>query len=68
MTDVGYWDCFIYEDQGYTEMMDSVLTMKDNMQRIAIFSGGLFIIALLLFVFLYNYTFGKNLRNDASYR
>lgn len=57
MEQAGYAQCFIYEDQGYTEMMYAERTMQSNARRLLLFSICVFLVSIALYALLYSANF-----------
>lgn len=57
MAKAGYAECFLYEDQGYKEMMQAVRTMQSNATRLILFSICVFLVSIALYAFLYGINF-----------
>lgn len=57
MEEAGYGECFIYEDQGYSQIMQSTKAIGDNGRRLILFAAAVFIVAMALYAFLYGVNF-----------
>ena len=53
MESMGFGGCFLYFDQGYSQADIGIAAMKTNANRLMLFGGVLFAVAVLLFAFLY---------------